>query len=476
MQQSPNILWICSDQQRFDTLGCYGNNFVHTPNIDRLAAGGMKFEHAYCQSPVCTPSRASFLTGRYPRTTRARQNGQSIPEDEILVTKLLADAGYVCGLAGKLHLSTCDPVVTNQIERRINDGYSVFNWSHHPWAEGPSFNTLANEYNQWLAERGVNYRTVLFGDSKYVAAGMPVESHHSTWCATKAVHFIERGAAYTNPWLFSVNFFDPHAPFDPPVEYLQRYLEMSRDIPLPNYREGELDNKPRGQMYYHRKNQWPYIAMSEEDHRLLRASYWAMIDLIDQQVGRILDALEKSGQMENTMIIYMSDHGEMLGDHGIYLKGPFFYDPAIRVPLIVHGAAVATSGVASAALVELADLAPTLLEWAGLPKHPGMQGKSLTPLLSGESAIHREDIYCEYYNARSDHNEFATMVRTEELKLVVVHGQDIGELYDLRKDPGESFNVWDNPQYASEKIEMMKRLCDRMAWTADPLPLRNGRF
>ena len=128
--QRPNILWICSDQQRWDTLGCYGNTFVHTPNLDRLAKNGAFFEYAFSQSPVCTPSRGSFLTGRYPRTCRARQNGADIPAEEVLVTKMLADAGYTCGLSGKLHLSTCNPSWCTTMERRIDDGYTVFHWSH----------------------------------------------------------------------------------------------------------------------------------------------------------------------------------------------------------------------------------------------------------------------------------------------------------------------------------------------------------
>ena len=117
-EKRPNILWICSDQQRFDTLGCYGNEFVKTPNLDRLAQGGTLFEYAYSQSPVCTPSRTCFLTGRYPRTTRCRQNGQDIPEDEVLITRMLADEGYICGLSGKLHLSPCHPSVCKTMERR----------------------------------------------------------------------------------------------------------------------------------------------------------------------------------------------------------------------------------------------------------------------------------------------------------------------------------------------------------------------
>ena len=148
----PNILWLCTDQQRYDTLGVTGNPFVRTPNLDRLAAEGVLFDRAYCQNPLCTPSRASFLTGRYPRTTRARQNGQGIPAAEVLVTRLLADAGYLCGLAGKLHLSPCHPSACPVTERRVNDGYAEFHWSHHPFPDWPG-----NEYIHWLQERGVAF-------------------------------------------------------------------------------------------------------------------------------------------------------------------------------------------------------------------------------------------------------------------------------------------------------------------------------
>ena len=134
MTQKPNILWICTDHQRWGTLGCYGNEAVHSPNIDRLAIQGVLFERAFSQSPVCTPSRASFLTGRYPRTTRTRQNGQDIPADEKLVSRILADNGYTCGLSGKLHLSACHKSVAPDHERRIDDGYVEVHWSHHPGA------------------------------------------------------------------------------------------------------------------------------------------------------------------------------------------------------------------------------------------------------------------------------------------------------------------------------------------------------
>ncbi len=474
----PNVLWICTDQQRFDTLGCYGNRFVRTENLDRLAGKGVQFLHAFAQSTVCTPSRASFLTGRYPRTTRCRQNGQSIPADEVLVTRLLRDAGYACGLSGKLHISACHPDVCATMERRIDDGYNDFHWSNHP---GPGWAT--NEYMDWLHGRGVELTRTRFRGFPHVKVGVRAEHHQTTWCADKAIAFMKANASTGRPWLFSVNIFDPHHSFDPPMEYLQRYLDRLDEVPLPNYVDGELDNKPVWQRIdaagaYGGRHGYVSAEMTGEEHRLLRAAYWAMVDLIDDQVGRMLEVLDETRQLEDTIVIFMSDHGEMLGDHGIYLKGCYFYEPAVRVPLVVSMPGTVRCGCRSRALVELVDLAPTLLDAAGLPRHPGMQGRSLWRLLTGDADAdyHRDDVYCEYYNANQNYETaaHATMVRSDRHKLVVGHGTGGGELYDLEDDPNETHNRWDEPEHRNVKLTMMNRLCDRMAWTVDPLLVRDG--
>jgi choline-sulfatase len=479
MANRPNILWICSDQQRFDTLGCYGNRFVHTPNLDRLASRGTLFENAFSQSPVCTPSRACALTGRYPRTCRTRQNGADIPEDELLVTRLLSDAGYVCGLSGKLHLSACNPSACQTMERRIDDGYAEFHWSHH---SGAGWGTH-NEYWTWLAAKGHTFDSRPHPDSRYVRLGPPADLHQTTWCAEKACEFFAARATEGQPWLFSVNMFDPHHPFDAPEDYLQRYVSRLEEIPLPNYVESELRDKTQWQQHDHEGAYghgagFPFDEMTLADHRLVRASYWAMCDLIDDQVGRMLSALEETGQIDDTIILFTSDHGEMLGDHGIYLKGPFFYECAIRVPLILSWPG-RIAAQRSGALVELTDLPQTLLDAVGLPHHPGMQGRSLWPLLTGEANAdrHRNDVYCEYYNAMPWHQDptaQATMVRTDQFKIAVDHTTSHGELYDLLADPDETHNRWEDPEYGSVKADMLLRLCNRMAWTVDPLPLRRA--
>ncbi|WOO41033.1 sulfatase family protein [Rubellicoccus peritrichatus] len=480
-KSSPNILWICTDQQRWDTLGAYGNEWVQTPVADQLAREGVLFENAYCQSPVCTPSRASFLTGRYPRTTRCRANGQDIPDTEVLVTRLLSDAGYVCGLSGKLHLSACNPSANIGTEKRINDGYDDFYWSHDPLPLWPT-----NQYIQWLTEKNIQFEDKPFEGSSYVSSGMPVEHHQTTWCAEKAITFMKENAKHDHPWCFSVNIFDPHHPFDPPPEMMSRYLDISKNIPLPNYVAGELDNKPAFQQNdhiraYNTEGLYNYESMKEDDHRLVRAAYWAMCDLIDIQLGRMLATLKEIEQLENTIVIFMSDHGEMLGDHGIYLKGPYFYEPAIRVPLIISMPGIIQQNVRSNALVELTDVAPTLLEAAGLDPDPGMQGRSLWRILKGFEPVdkHREDIYCEFYSAMTWHKDpaaEATMLRTATHKLVVVHSLDCGELYDLVKDPNETNNLWDDPGHLDIKSKMLTLLSHRMAATVDPLPLCRAKW
>ena len=239
-----------------------------------------------------------------------------------------------------------------------------------------------------------------FADSKYVRVILSEEHSQTTWSVERAMSFISGAERFKQPWLFSVNMFDPHHAFDPPIAALERYRDMLDDIPLPNYVEGELENKPIWQQIdnggaYGGKSGYPYRKMSESDHRWVTAAYWAMIDVIDTQVGRLLNFLEETGQRERTIVIFTSDHGEMLGDHGIYLKGPYFYEPAIRVPLIISGPGMLNNDARSDALVELVDLAPTLLEASNLERYPGMQGQSLLPMLTGEKSLdsHRNDVY-----------------------------------------------------------------------------------
>ena len=468
----PNILWLCTDQQRYDTIRALGNPLINTPVLDRLVAEGVTFNRAYCQSPVCTPSRASFLTGRYPRTTRCRQNGQQMPADERLISRLLADAGYHCGLAGKLHLASC---ANGRVEARIDDGYHEFHWSHHPQPDWPE-----NAYTQWLTSKGKSWEELYRGaGTSYIKEGIPDEFHQTTFCAEKTIDFIR--ANQTRPWFFSFNCFAPHHPFDPPAEYLKRYNPA--DMRLPKHRPGELKDKPRYQQldaeWAHNTPGYFHVAkMTDDDKRQVVAAYYAMVEQIDFHTGRILEALAKTGQAENTLLIFMSDHGELLGDHGLFLKGPHFYEEAVRVPLIMRMPGRFKAGTQVDGLIELVDIVPTLLEAAGLEVPGRVQGRSLMPLLTGEeSGGHfRERVFSEYYNAWSHPHSYGTMVRTGTHKIVVYHGTDDGELYDLTADPDEYVNLWNQPGHASLKLRLLKECFDASVFTMDPWPPRLGPF
>jgi arylsulfatase A-like enzyme len=203
-----------------------------------------------------------------------------------------------------------------------------------------------------------------------------------------------------------------------------------------------------------------------------------MVEDIDEKVGRLLAVLDETGHRGNTLVIFTSDHGELLGDHGIYLKGPHFYEGAVRVPLLLALPGRIAAGRRDAALVELVDLAPTILETCGLPRHPGMQGRSLGPVLRDPTLPHRDSLYCEYYNANFPHDPraYATMVRTHTHKLVRAHGRNEGELYDLAHDPAELENLWFRPEHVRCRAELLALLSDRMAETVDPLPVRRGAY
>jgi arylsulfatase len=470
-QPLPNILWICADQQRYDTIEGLNNAHIRTPNLRKLMDQSVTFTNAYVQNTVCSPSRASFLSGRYPHTTGLRANGQRIRENERLVTRILADSGYECGLSGKLHLSPCGG---GRSEDRIDDGYHVMWWSHDLSDQWPG----KNMWRVWLEQQGVKWPAPPRGAEAW---GVPIDPKYTqtAWCSDMAIQFMRQQRDF-RPWLMSVNIFQPHHPFWPTKDYLDRYDPGK--LPSPAYRQGELDSKPKYQTVdHHAAYAGTGISFEKTDdaiHRQVTAAYYAMIEQVDTEVGRMMKTLEQTGQADNTIVIYMSDHGEMLGDHGIYLKGPHFYDCAIRVPLIVRWPGQYKAGLRSDALVEMVDLAPTLLEATGIPIAPGMQGRPLTRLLKGEATEHRDSIYSEHFDSSFLYSPppMVACTRTKTHKLNYYYGLDAGELYDLRQDPGEFDNLWSNPNARGVRDEMTMKLLARMVETVDPLPVRKSTW
>ena len=478
----PNILWICTDQQRYDTIGALGNLHVDTPNLDRLVGEGVAFTHAYCQSPICTPSRASFLTGMYPSRVHVNGNGnERFPDTPPLVTKLLAEVGYDCGLIGKLHLAGA----YGRIEPRVADGYRYWQYSHAPRDDWPT----GHDYADWVRAKGYSLKELTKSPE-----GVPAELHQTTWCADKTIDFITRQASA--PWLASVNIYDPHPPFNPPQAYRDQFDPES--IPGPLFRPSDLaqqaalsavDFQSKGRDPMELDIRLPALSpasgpgpqaaahVGARDAKTLTAAYYAMIKLIDDQIGRILDVLEQTGQRQNTVVIFMSDHGEMLGDHGLIQKGCRFYEGLVRVPLIWSWPAVFSDRRKDDGLVELTDIAPTLLELAGVEAPEEMQGYSLAPLLRGtdSESSRRTWVRCEYYNALDlPDGTYATMYRDERYKLVVYHGHGLGELYDLVDDPHEFDNLWDSPAYGNIKLTLMQRSFDESMLAMDPGPRRIG--
>ncbi|MCY4072407.1 MAG: sulfatase-like hydrolase/transferase [Chloroflexi bacterium] len=477
----PNILWICTDQQRYDTIAALGNPFVSTPNIDNLARQGVAFERAYCQSPICTPSRASFLTGMYPSSLRVNRNGNPrFPDFPPLIGRRLADRGYVCGLIGKLHLTSA----YGRIEERADDGYTFWQYSHAPrddWENG-------HDYAEWVRSKGFD-----LGELTRDPAGVPADLHQTTWCAEKTIEFIEENR--DRNWFASVNIYDPHPPFNPPRAY--RDLFDPAQVKPPLFRESDLEQQQKLERIDFQSAarhpddldikspilpQSPTPGLAEADSpgardaATLIAAYYAMIKLIDDQMGRILGALDAMDLRRDTVIVFTSDHGETLGDHGLILKGCRFYEGLVRVPLIWSWPGRFLTDLRSDALVELTDIVPTLLDIVGVSAPGYLVGHSLMSILTGEGRPRRREyVRCEYIDALDlpDHSR-ATMYCDGAYKIVLYHSLGVGELYDLAEDPGEFNNLWDQASAADLRADLTQRAFDATISTLYPGLDRRG--
>ena len=480
MKSQPNILWYCSDQQRFDTIGALGNTHIHTPRLDELVRNGVAFTHTYCQAPICTPSRASFLSGVYPSAIGVNGNGYEFfpkSQEEKLLTNRLAVAGYDCGLVGKLHLASA----ASGMENRVEDGYRFFQYSHDH--KGPR--VYGHDYGEWVLAQGGDadalmspYETRTYRDgAKFKTFGgfleptetednIPPQFHQTHWCSEQSIKFIDKNRRQEQPWLLSVNPFDPHPPYDAPWEYYRRY--DPEQLPGAHFVESDLDQQRKLMDVGIDFQSQPKEPSLWEDKKI-QASYYAMIEQVDYEFGRILDHLEETGQRENTIVVFMSDHGEMLGDHGLVLKGCRFYEGLVRVPLIVSWPGHFREGAVSDALVELTDLAPTFYEAADEEVPYWVQGRSLLPVLNGEAETHRDFVRCEFFGAIDFPDQtHATMYRDCRWKLVSYHGKGCYELYDLDNDPWEHKNLADDPKYQDVKWDLVGKSFDATAQSHMP--------
>lgn len=446
----PNILWYCTDQQRFDTIGALGNPYVSTPTIDSLVTEGVAFTHAYCQSPICTPSRSSFMTGMYPSRLHNTRNGnESFPATQPVITKLIADSGYHCGMIGKFHLQSSG----YRTEPRIDDGFDYWQFSHAPrddWSEG-------HHYAEWVQQQGGDLDAM-----RESAERVCPEMHQTTWASECAIEFIQDRMNDSSPWLLNLNVYDPHPPFIPPKAYADRFDPA--DMPGPHFLPSDLEQQAKlGELDFQDEIRTP----QEHDAHRVQALYYAMIAQIDDQLARILQTLEATGQRENTIILFTSDHGEALGDHGLMYKGCRFYEGLVRVPLIFSWPGHFQQNLRSEALVELLDMSSTLLEATGVNSPDQIQGQSLMPILRGEAPPNelRPFVRSEYFDALDPHftggsGTFGTMFRTRQHKLCMYHDKQIGELYDLTSDPWEFENLWDSDEHQNIKNQLIREAFD----------------
>lgn len=469
--ERPNILFINTDQQRYDTLGCNGSPIAKTPNIDRLAAEGIRFDACYTTNPVCMPARASWFTGQYPSHNGCWQNGVPLdPASDMIHTRLKA-AGYHTALLGKIHLDN----VWQRTEPHPSYGFDILRE-----CEGDPY--CKDEYFHWLDAHGLydDYMAQFKdgGHNRGYVRRLPEEMHMNNWIADLADGYVQDRGKDGKPFFLSLGFFDPHHPFDPVEPYAS--LFSADDMPMPIYEAGE----EAGMTPFARGRFKPDFNLSSDPEHIRGtiAAYHATVAHVDAMVGRVMQALRKAGLEQNTVVIYTSDHGEMLGDHGILHKGPIFYEPATHVPLIYRfPPALGLRGV-DTAFTSHVDLAPTVAALAGAEAPSRVQGRPLfdtdlnrRPLGTPTAALTewRE----RPFNSR-DPFHVARCLRTERWKYVYHEtggAVQCGELYDLEQDPDEHRNLWADPAHAETVRQMRDRLL-AFSIETEPTPVRTDIF
>ena len=473
----PNILLILTDQQRRDSLGCCGNPHIRTPNLDALARDGVCFDNHYVTNVVCMPSRASLFTGRYPNRHRVNTNGCSLPLSEATLAEILRQSGYRTAAAGKMHLSSYQARLEKgspesrewwAAGKRLPLPYYGFEQVKLSTAHGPGdyadyYHDLVKidpELPSLLTEEKALSKS---GAPSSWKAAIPEQYHSSTWVADRSIEYIESFARSAAPFFLFASFPDPHFPYCPPQPYCDMYDPAT--VPMPNRSPQEADTASTE--LKHRWDQfvewlgYHALDMPDEYVREIIAHTYGMVSLVDKNVGRILDSLRTAGVWDNTVVVFLSDHGEHIGDHYLIYKRLIF-DELARVPSIwrVPGKFARDQHVDGFA--SMIDVMPTLLDLADTPVALGVQGVSLRDALEGKDwpgrgwALIENDDINDSRNLE-DHG-FGRSLRTEKFSINVYDSRDDGEFYDLQKDPGELINVWSDPAYASAKSELLKQL------------------
>lgn len=449
----PNVLLLMADQQRGDTLD--PGSACQTPNLDRLTRSGVRFARAHTTNAVCSPSRASLFTGLYPSRHGMVDCTHSVPPDRADLrpglpfwSQRLHEAGYTGAYFGKWHVERSGDL------GRYGFGEFFINQGPQDAAEYGAYRRrygLGPERALALrrAVRQPGYRDLLL----YGVSDEPPEAAQPSFIYSKGTDFIRRRAAAGGPWFCVVSTHEPHDPYVAPRHCFERY--RPGDLPLPATYHDDLQHKPGIQRRL--RTIWQDLAPRE-----VIACYYANCNFVDEQVGRILQALEETGQLDDTVILYTADHGDLLGDHGLFFKGAPAYEAVYNVPLIVAGPGVTDPGRTSEALVSLVDLAPTIASLTGTRSIEDADGRSLVPLLEHRAADLEEspwaDGYAEFHGQRFF---FTQRIVWQGRHKYVFNGFDVDELYDLSADPHEVTNLAADPAHRPLLEAMAARMWRR---------------
>ncbi len=475
----PNILFICTDQQRYDSLGCNGNTTARTPNLDALAASGARFENHIVANPVCMPSRSSMLTGRFPNAHRVWTNGIALPPTETTLPAVLGHHGYRTASIGKIHLTPtlCYPGPGMMESRRgwangsldgwngpyygfddvqltVGHGDNALKWGHY----GADVRARFPE----LVER-VRQRESTASEVDTRESVIPLEAHHTTWIGDRTVEFIMARRAQGEPFMLFTSFPDPHHPFHVPEPYASMF--DPRDIPLP-MPDDNRDCKPHhyggGRVIEARTTS----VLGEDDLRRIIARTYGMIALIDDTVGRIMLALENTGLADETIVVFTSDHGELLGDHGLLLKGPYPCRSLLRVNCLMRAPGIAAPGTVVHNPTSNTDLLPTLLGLCGIDVPSGVQGRSLVDALQGGPSP--DSALSMGWSKESGNRHVHQTMYTPNWRVTWFPRTGEGELYNLADDPGEKYNLFDEPDHAKIRDQLLIELYKQYAGVEEP--------
>jgi len=430
----PNFLIIMSDEHAPMFSATYGHPQIRTPHMDRLAARGVLFENAYCNSPLCLPSRMSFMTGRYIHNIDVWDNDSILATNAVTWPHRLRAAGYDAVLSGKQHFVGPDKLhgFRAQLGR---DPHGDNRHPIHPWRAGV---VPAKEPWQGVFQAGP-------GTTKEIEVDDEAEE--------AALAYLRDPARQTQPWALNVSFIAPHFPLVAPQTYWDMYDPATVDPP--NVPPGHLENQHP--VYQRMRTMFGLIDYPEEELRRARAGYYALVTYLDDKIGRLLAALEETGQADNTVVIYISDHGEMAGEHGMWRKSNF-YEQSARIPMILSWPGELPQGRRVPQVVSLVDLIATVVEMADASTIAPLDGDSLLELARGDAASWKDEAFCEYL-AHGVIRPMA-MLRRGRFKLNYSLDDPV-ELYDLETDPGEFNDLARDPDYADVREDLRADLLAR---------------